>query len=387
MTSTLMKDTSKYTHHYVGGTRKEMDDLPKQDLVEPPGTTPPDQWNDWRWQMRNRIKNIEDIKTLGMWKDDTLPNPKRLPFTVTPYYLKTAQNSQALQKTFVPSMSELMMTQDCAEDPLGEEHDSPVKCIVHRYPDRVLFLATDLCATYCRYCTRSRVIEHNGFTKSEWEKGFEYIREHEEIRDVLISGGDPLTYDDGNLEFLLSSIRAIEHVEIIRIGTKVPVVLPQRITPELVNMLKKYHPLFMSIHFTHPDELTEECKNACLMLADAGIPLGSQTVLLSGVNDNVYTMKKLFQQLLKIRIRPYYLYQCDVVQGAAHFRTPLSKGVEIIDGLRGWTSGYAVPQFVIDLPNGGGKTPVIPGYQVEKKKKEIIFRNYEGQIYSFPDIA
>jgi lysine 2,3-aminomutase len=364
-----------------------MDESVQQDLEYPPGTTPPDQWNDWRWQMRNRVKNIEDIKTLGMWKEDTLPFPKRLPFMVTPYYLKVAQNSPTLQKTFVPSQNELVTTTGCSEDPLAEEQDSPVKCIVHRYPDRVLFLATDLCATYCRYCTRSRVIEHNGFTKSEWEKGFEYIREHEEVRDVLISGGDPLTYDDDNLEYLISSIRAIEHVEIVRIGTKVPVVLPQRITPELVAMLRKYHPIFMSIHFTHPDEITEETKAACLMLADAGIPLGSQTVLLNGVNDNIYTMKKLFQQLLKIRVRPYYLYQCDVVQGAAHFRTPLSKGVEIIDGLRGWTSGYAVPQFVIDLPNGGGKTPIIPGYQVEKKEKEIIFRNYEGKKFSFPDIA
>lgn len=281
-----------------------MDESDKQDQEFPPGTVPSDQWNDWRWQMRNRVKNIEDIKTLGLWKDDTLPNPKRLPFTVTPYYLKVALNSKALQKTFVPNMSENIVTSDCTDDPLAEEHDSPVKCIVHRYPDRVLFLATDLCATYCRYCTRSRVIEQNGFTKSEWEKGFEYIREHEEVRDVLISGGDPLTYDDDNLEYLISSIRAISHVEIIRIGTKVPVVLPQRITPELVAMLKKYHPLFMSIHFTHPDELTEECKTACLMLADAGIPLGSQTVLLNDVNDNLYILKALFQGLLKIRVRP-----------------------------------------------------------------------------------
>jgi len=259
---------------------------------------------------------------------------------------------------------------------------------VHRYPDRVLFLVTKFCSTYCRYCTRSRLVG-NGvkcrFTISQWERAIAYIEFKHSVRDVLISGGDPLTLPDERLEWLLSRLRRIRHVELLRIGTKVPVVLPQRITPALTRMLKRYHPLWISIHFTHPDELTPEVHGACARLADAGIPLGSQTVLLAGVNDNLDTMKRLMQGLLKIRVRPYYLYQCDPIVGSAHFRTPVKKGIEIIEGLRGHTTGYAVPTYVIDAPGGGGKIPLFSECIVGRDDDDLLLSNYQRRVYRYPD--
>ena len=288
----------------------------------------------------------------------------------------------------IPVVQELTLSPGEEEDPLNEHQHNTLNCLVHRYPDRVLFLVTNFCSSYCRYCTRSHMVAGRGNShtrRADWDQAIEYIRSHTEIRDVLLSGGDPLTLSDEKIRYLLSSLRAIPHVEIIRIGTKVPVVLPQRITPALVRMLRKYHPLYMSLHFTHPDEISAEVSTACNRLADAGIPLGSQTVLLKGINDDPVIFKKLMHELLKIRVRPYYLYQCDPVPGSAHFRTPVEKGLEIIRSLRGFTTGYAVPHFVIDAPGGGGKIPILPNYFVGRKKGDIILKNYLGRHYSYPD--
>ncbi len=358
-----------------------------------PGTSY-DNWTDWRWQVRNSFTSYKQLTTFLQLADQEnapLSNGYNLPVRITPYYaslIDTTDPEQPIRKTMVPVMDELLRSPDEKPDPLAEESCSPVDHIIHRYPDRVLFLATGFCSAYCRYCTRSHMVSKSDkvhSSKSEWDTAIAYIREHEEIRDVLISGGDPLTLADSRLEYLLSNLRSIAHVEIIRIGTKVPVVLPQRITPTLVNMLKKYHPLFMSIHFTHPDELTPETRHACKLLADAGIPLGSQTVLLKGVNDDIDVFKKLMQQLLTVRVRPYYLYQCDPIPGSKHFRTPVSKGLELIRGLRGFTSGYAVPQFVIDAPGGGGKIPLLPDYYQGHTEDEVLLKNYEGKLYRYPD--
>lgn len=354
------------------------------------------EWNNWKWQLSNRITSKESLeKILNLSENELAAFSKEghcMPLSITPYYaslLDRDDANQSIRKTVVPQVDEHIISAIESNDHLNEGVDSPVPCIVHRYPDRVLFLITNFCSVYCRYCTRSRMVgghEHYN-THEQWEQAIEYIKSNENIRDVLLSGGDPLTMETSQLEWLLSRLSKIEHVEYIRIGTKVPVVLPQRINIELTNMLKKYHPLWLSIHFTHPDELTPECRKACEMLADAGIPLGSQTVLLKGVNDNVETMKKLFHQLIKVRVKPYYLYQCDLVPGTAHFRTPVQKGLDIIQGLRGHTSGYAVPHYVIDTPNGGGKIPLLPEYVVGKSGKNILLKNYKGDIYSYPDVA
>jgi lysine 2,3-aminomutase len=284
-------------------------------------------------------------------------------------------------------MNELLRMPEEADDPLDEENQSPVPGLVHRYPDRVLFLALDFYSTYCRYCTRSRFVGHGRlyFNRQRLEQALAYIRRTPTIRDVLLSGGDPLTLSDSRLDWLLTRLRQIKHVEIIRIGTKIPAVLPQRITTQLVRMLKRHHPLWMSLHFTHPDECTPEASRACQRLADAGIPLGSQTVLLKHINDSVETMGRLMHQLLRMRVRPYYLYQCDPISGSAHFRTPVDKGLEIIHGLRGFTSGYAVPTYVIDAPGGGGKIPLMPDYCQGRDGNDVVLRNYEGKIYRYPD--
>lgn len=352
------------------------------------------EWNSWKWQLNNRITTKEGLmKILNLSENEVnafSSDTKCFPLSITPYFASLIDRddpNQSLRKAVVPIVDEQIIAAEEAEDHLNETVDSPVPCIVHRYPDRVLFLVTNFCSTYCRYCTRSRMVGgHDHYNSHEqWEKAIDYIRSNTKVRDVLLSGGDPLTMETDQLEWLLSRLRQIEHVEMIRIGTKVPVVLPQRINIDLINMLKKYHPLWMSIHFTHPDELTEETKKACSMLADAGIPLGSQTVLLRGINDNVETMKKLFQGLLKTRVKPYYLYQCDLVPGSAHFRTSVQKGLDIIQGLRGFTTGYAIPHYVIDLPHGGGKIPLVPQYIVGKSNDNILIKNYKGDIYSYPD--
>ncbi len=348
------------------------------------------EWDDWRWQIANRVKDVDTIeKVLGDSMAGAMPLSKGLPAAVTPYYLGVvaSSGSTGLRRCIEPTVHEFMADANESVDPLGEEGHMVAPGLVHRYPDRVLFLVTDYCSTYCRYCTRSRLVGKTGRPHSmkNWKSAIEYIKKTPTVRDVLLSGGDPLTLPDEKLDWLLTELRAIPHVEIVRIGSKVPAVLPQRITPELVTMLKKHHPLFMSLHFTHPDELTDETAKACSMLADAGIPLGSQTVLLKDVNDEVETMTKLMQGLLKIRVRPYYLYQCDPIPGSGHFRTRVEKGLEMIQGLRGHTSGYAVPSYVIDAPGGGGKIPLLPEYYVGRNEKGVLLRNYEGKIYSYPD--
>jgi lysine 2,3-aminomutase len=355
------------------------------------------QWNDWHWQLSHRIRRLEQLSALLELTMDEMTAILRhrgtLPPAITPYYaslLDPADSTQPLRRTVVPVNDEYLRSPGEAEDPLGEEEDSPVPGLVHRYPDRVLFLVTLFCSTNCRYCTRSRIVgsEHGqAGMKRRWERAIQYIQNTPRVRDVLLSGGDPLTLSDGKLEWLLIRLRKIPHVELIRIGTKVPVVLPQRITPALVRILRRYHPLWMSIHFTHPRELTPETAAACARLADAGIPLGSQTVLLAGINDSVDTMKALMQGLLRLRVKPYYLYQCDPILGSAHFRTPVQKGLEIVAGLRGYTTGYAVPTYVIDAPGGGGKIPLLPESVVGREGEELLLRNYQGRDFRYPDAA
>lgn len=310
---------------------------------------------------------------------------------ITPYYasvIRPDDPADPVRKTMVPTTAEFVQGPGEAADPLAEDHQMPVPGLVHRYPDRVLFLVTTFCSTYCRYCTRARMVGHARechSNKRQYEVALDYIAAHPEVRDVLVSGGDPLTMADDRLDWLLSRLRAIPHVEFVRIGTKVPTVLPQRITRDLTRMLRRYHPLWISIHFMHPNELTPEVGEACERLADAGIPLGSQTVLAQGVNDDVETMKRLVHGLLKIRVRPYYLYQCDPISGSGHFRTPVSKGLEIVGALWGNTTGYACPKFVIDAPSGGGKIPVFPETVVGRDGSKLTLRNYEGQLYHYPD--
>ena len=351
-------------------------------------------WNDWRWQARNRLRTLAHLEQVLVLSDDERSalseGAAMLPVSITPYYMSLISRddrNQPLRRTVIPTTSELRQGFGEADDPLGEDGDSPVPGLVHRYPDRVLLLVTDFCSSYCRYCTRSRVVGHGSIAPSEarLEQAFDYIRSTPSVRDVLISGGDPLALSDERLDWILTSLRQIPHVEFVRIGTKMPAVLPQRITPELCRVLRKHHPLWMSLHFLHPDECTPESFLACSRLADAGVPLGSQTVLLAGVNDDVETMKKLVHRLLMMRVRPYYLYQCDPITGSSHFRTPVSKGLEIIEGLRGHTTGYAVPNFVIDAPGGGGKIPLQPNYVVGREGGNLLLRNFRGDVYRYPD--
>lgn len=351
-----------------------------------------EEWNDWKWQIRNSITKTERlIQVLGKKKNGTIIDmpENHLPFRVTPYFaylLDTLSSDHPLYRTIIPTINELNISEEETLDPLNEEGSSPVPNIVHRYPDRVLFLMTGFCSAYCRYCTRTHMTSTRtsmNVSTKEWEEGFEYIKNNKNIRDVIVSGGDPLTLSDEKIEYILSRLRAIEHVEMIRIGTKVPAVLPMRITPELINVLKKYHPLYMSIHFTHPDEISPETQKACNMLADAGIPLGSQSVLLKGINDDVEIFRDLYRRLLKVRVKPYYIYSCDKIPGSKHFQTTIDKGLEIIDGLRGHMSGYACPQFVVDTAKG--KISLLPNFikSIEEKnnKKIYIFRNYAHEEY------
>ena len=321
------------------------------------------EWKDWRWQSRNRFKSLAQFERVLTLSDDEraamTQGGMMLPTGVTPYYmslLDPIDANHALRRTVMPSTNEFIRFPGEADDPLGEDGHSPVPGLVHRYPDRVLLLALDFCSTYCRYCTRSRVVGHGEISPNgRLEAIFQYLEKATEVRDVLISGGDPLALGEDKLDWILGRLRAIPHIEFIRIGTKMPAVLPQRITKELTTVLKRHHPLWMSLHYLHPEECTPESKQACERLADAGIPLGSQTVLLKGVNDDVDTMKSLMHKLLTMRVRPYYLYQCDPISGSAHFRTTVRKGLDIIEGLRGHTTGYGVPTYVIDAP-GGSRT-------------------------------
>ena len=348
------------------------------------------QWNDWHWQIRNRITSLERLAAImPLSPTEMLWENRSLPFGITPYYTQLVAENDVLRKCMIPSVAETIVSPEEDEDPLSEERQSPVMGIVRRYPDRCLFLVTDFCSCNCRYCTRSRMVGRGGLKggvrKIMWTRAIKWIEEHDEIRDVLVSGGDPLTLSDDNIEFILKSLRAIKHVEVIRIGTKAPVVLPQRITGKLVRMLKKYHPLYVNIHFTHPCELTPETVSACERLVDAGIPLGSQTVLLRGVNDDVDVMRRLMTGLMKARVRPYYIYQCDLIPGARHFRTPITKGLEIMQGLRGYISGLAVPSFIIDAPHGGGKIPLLPEYYRGRDEKGVYFKSYNGKDIFYPE--
>ncbi|MBI3291524.1 MAG: KamA family radical SAM protein [Elusimicrobia bacterium] len=353
-------------------------------------------WHDWRWQMSHRIVTLAQLEP---WVNLTVDEKRAVSFSegrfrmaIPPYWADLVDpNDPAcpIRRQTIPTMDELKSSVHDLADPLGEEQDTVAPGVVHRYPDRILFLVNDVCAMYCRYCTRKRIVGggYGVLRGDEFQQAMDYIRRNKKIRDVLISGGDPLTMSDERLEQIISTLRAIDHVEFIRLGTRYPVTLPQRVTPELCAMLKKYHPLWMSIHFNHPKEVTPEVHRACGRLADAGIPLGSQTVLLRGINDKPTIMMKLMHELLKIRVRPYYIYQCDLVPGSEHFRTPISTGIKIIEALRGHTTGYAVPTFVIDAPGGGGKIPLMPDYVISKSRKGILLKNYEGKVYFYPERA
>ena len=353
-------------------------------------------WNDWKWQVRNRIETVEDLKKYISITPEEEEGIRKclgtLRMAITPYYLSLIDlndPNDPIRRQAIPTANELHQSSADLLDPLHEDTDSPVKGLTHRYPDRVLLLVTDQCSMYCRHCTRRRFAgQHDqAVPVDQIDKCIDYIREHTEVRDVLISGGDPLVMSDDKLEHVISELRKIDHVEIVRIGSRTPVVMPQRITPELCAMLKKYHPIWLNTHFNHPKEVTEDSRRATAMLADAGVPLGNQTVLLAGVNDCVYTMKDLMHELVKMRVRPYYIYQCDLSMGLEHFRTPVSKGIEIIEALRGHTSGFCVPTFVVDAPGGGGKTPVMPNYVISQTPHKVVLRNFEGVIttYSEPE--
>lgn len=353
---------------------------------------PAEQWNDWHWQIKNRIETIDELKKYINLTEEEEKGArlclKSLRMAITPYYLSLIDPKNPddpIRREAVPTALELKRSSVDLVDPLHEDGDSPVPGLTHRYPDRVLLLVTDQCSMYCRHCTRRRFAGQNdrALPVKQIDNAIEYIAKTTVIRDVLISGGDPLTLSDDKLESIIKKLRAIPHVEIIRIGSRVPVVMPQRITDDLVNMLKKYHPIWLNTHFNHPNEITDESKAACEKLADAGIPLGNQSVLLNGVNDCVDVMKKLVHELVKIRVRPYYIYQCDLSVGLEHFRTPVSKGIEIIEGLRGHTSGFCVPTFVVDAPGGGGKIPVMPNYVISQSPDKVILRNFEGVITTY----
>lgn len=353
-----------------------------------------EQWNDWMWQLTHTIKTVDDLKQVinltPEEEEGVRISTQTIPLNITPYYaslMDPDDPSDPVRMQSVPLSSEMVRTKYDMEDPLHEDTDSPVPGLTHRYPDRVLFLVTNQCSMYCRYCTRRRFSGQIGMgvPKKQLDACIDYIRSRPEVRDVLLSGGDGLLINDRVLEYIISSLRDIPHVEIIRIGTRAPVVFPQRITENLCNILKKYHPVWLNTHFNHPKEITPEAKLACEMLANAGVPLGNQAVILAGINDCANTMKKLVQDLVKIRVRPYYIYQCDLSEGIGHFRAPVSKGIEIIEHLRGHTSGYAVPTFVVDAPHGGGKIPVSPNYIISQASDKVVLRNFEGVITSYPE--
>lgn len=353
-----------------------------------------DQWNDWKWQVKNRIETVDELKKYIPLTEEEEEGVKKclqsLRMSITPYYLSLIdiQDPQdPIRKQAITTASELIRSDADLTDPLHEDGDSPVPGLTHRYPDRALLLVTDQCSMYCRHCTRRRFAgQHdNTLPMTQIDNAIDYIAKTPVIRDVLISGGDPLLLSDDKLEYIIKRLREIPHVEIVRLGSRTPVVMPQRITEDFVNMLKKYHPIWLNTHFNHPNEITKESKEACERLSNAGIPLGNQSVLLRGVNDCVHVMKKLVHELVKIRVRPYYIYQCDLSVGLQHFRTTVSKGIEIIEGLRGHTSGFCIPTFVVDAPGGGGKIPVMPNYVVSQGYNTVIFRNFEGVITTYQE--
>ncbi|GAB1404812.1 MAG: lysine 2,3-aminomutase [Lentimicrobiaceae bacterium] len=356
-----------------------------------PGITD-EQWNDWKWQVKNRVETFDQLKKYieltPAEEEGVKKSLQTLRMAITPYYLSLINPddpNDPVRKQAIPSGSETHISPADLLDPLHEDEDAPVPGLTHRYPDRVLFLITDMCSMYCRHCTRRRFAGQTDHASplDRIQAGIDYIARTPQVRDVLLSGGDALMVNDKMLESIIQRLRAIPHVEIIRIGTRVPVVCPQRITDDLVNMLKKYHPIWLNTHFNHPNEITPESTEACAKMANVGIPLGNQSVLLRGVNDCLHVMKRLVHGLVKIRVRPYYIYQCDLSMGLEHFRTPVSKGIEIIEGLRGHTSGYAVPTYVVDAPGGGGKIPVMPSYLISQSPEKVALRNFEGVITTY----
>jgi lysine 2,3-aminomutase len=354
---------------------------------------PDEKWNDWRWQLSNRLNSVEDFEKVFKLTDSerkALNTQNLFRVDITPYFVSLIDPqdiNDPIRMQVIPRADEITPFTGMMEDSLAEDRHSPVPGLVHRYPDRVLMLVTTQCASYCRYCTRSRIVGDPSatFSRSDFEAQIDYLKRTPQVRDVLLSGGDPLTLAPRLLEELLGRLREIPHIEILRIGTRVPVFMPMRVTDELCMVLEKYHPLWMNIHVNHPNEITAELAAACDKLSRAGIPLGNQSVLLAGINDCVHIQRKLVQDLVRIRVRPYYLYQCDLVEGAGHFRTPVGKGIEIIEGLRGHVSGYAVPTFVVDAPGGGGKIPVMPNYLISQSDHKVILRNFEGFITTYEE--
>jgi len=356
---------------------------------------PNEEWDDWKWQLSHRLNTIDELAQVIRLRDEEIAALKAqhlFRVDITPYFaslIDPNDPNDPVRLQVIPTAKELVPFESMMEDSLAEDRHSPVPGLVHRYPDRVLMLVTTQCASYCRYCTRSRIVGDPAaqFKASEHDAQIDYIARTPQVRDVLLSGGDPLTLAPKVLENLIGRLRAIPHVEIIRIGSRVPVFMPQRVTRELCEMLHKYHPFYLNIHVNHPNEITPELRRACAMLADAGVPLGNQSVLLAGVNDCVHIQRKLVHELVKMRVRPYYLYQCDLVEGAGHFRTPIAKGIEIVEGLRGHTSGYAVPNYMIDAPGGGGKIPIMPNYLLSMSDARAVLRNFEGFITTYEQPA
>ncbi|MFH1440559.1 MAG: KamA family radical SAM protein [Candidatus Omnitrophota bacterium] len=394
MTNIVAVDNLKEQQYIITPNTKPSKKNPDYQQISLYKEVNPLDWEDWHWQIKHRICTKDDLmQVIKITPEEEQGLKKavgRLSLTMTPYWATLIDQADAncpLRRQSVPVGSEFVVSPHEMADPCAEDRDSPAKHLVHRYPDRVLLLATEHCAMYCRHCTRRRLVgdhvQEEDVSSSRFDSAIEYIKSNRKIRDVLISGGDPLLLEDDVLENLIQRIHAISHVEFLRIGTRIPVTLPQRVTSKLVNMLKRYSPIWMSIHFNHPKEISKRCKIACDMLADAGIPLGSQTVLLKGINDRPYIMRKLMQELLRIRVRPYYIYQCDPVRGTQHFRTPVATGINIMEKLRGHTTGYAVPTYVIDGPGGGGKIPVGPNYILSQAKGKYVLRNYKGKIYTY----
>lgn len=351
-------------------------------------------WNSAAWQLKNRIITLSQLEEHLVLAEEeragVLLSGNKLAMAITPHFFNLIDPQDPncpIRRQVIPRIEETLDDPSEMSDPCGEDAHMPVPGLVHRYPDRVLFLATDRCASYCRYCTRSRVVSGVGEQElhTEFDAAFRYLERHSEVRDVLLSGGDPLLFSDAKLEGILSRLRSIKHIEFIRIGSRIPIFLPQRITEDLCRMLQRYHPLFISIHANHPRELTTEIREGLERLANHGVPLGNQAVLLRGVNDDAATMKSLMHKLLMCRARPYYLYQCDLIKGSSHLRTSVSKGIEIIEALRGHTTGYAVPQFVIDAPGGGGKVPLNPDYILQRDEQRVLIRNYKGDVFEYPE--
>lgn len=372
-------------------------DLEPAFISHAPGYWPQESMNHWsdaKWQLRHRVDSLTELESrlnlTDIERAGVLLAGHKLAMSITPHFFNLIDRDDPdcpIRRQVIPRIEEGWNAPEEVADPCGEDSHMPVPGLVHRYPDRVLFLVTDRCASYCRYCTRSRVVSGVGeqHLETQWEMAFKYLENHTEVRDVLLSGGDPLLFPDDRLDKILTRLRSIPHIQFVRIGSRIPIFLPQRITPELCAMLKKHHPLFISIHTNHPRELTSEVRDALGRLADAGIPLGNQSVLLRGVNDSVEVQKALVHKLLMCRVRPYYLYQCDLINGSSHLRTSVAEGVSVIEGLRGHTTGYAIPQFVIDGPGGGGKIPINPNYLIDTAPGRVTLRNYEGHVFEYPD--